>query len=73
MKAKKVLSIILACGMTMSLLAGCGQQESNETSSQKESISTTVESASGVVEDEPGEKGVTFPLEEPITLTAYVY
>ena len=77
MKAKKIMSIILACGMSIALLAGCGQETdakpgespvSKESSS--EGSSAVMESVSESVTD--ASKKITFPLEEPVTLTAYV-
>ena len=71
---KKLLSLLLACGMTLSLLAGCGQTDTKISSQASDTVKEEESSASaGQTETSAQEtKGITFPLEEPVTFTAVV-
>lgn len=68
MNTKKIVSFLLASIMVMSLLTGCGEKESDI----KES-SAVADEAEDIGEESVANKeegtGITFPLEEPVTMT----
>jgi putative aldouronate transport system substrate-binding protein len=70
MKVKKLLALIMASTMAMSLLAGCGQKEVSKEISQAEQPQTSEQSQKP--SDAAADDGkITFPLEEPIEITVY--
>ncbi len=84
MKARKITALLLTGAMSLSLLAGCGRQgESGTDGGTIGSGSTEETKAEGGSEGERGSEapdaesddiksnGITFPLEEPITLTMF--
>ena len=83
MKAKKIVALLLTCGMVVSGLAGCGEtgsessressQESRQEESGQDSEQETGQESTGQTEEEAGgETGkITFPLEEPVTMTMF--
>lgn len=75
MKIKKIVSLLLISAMSFSLLAGCGKKEAADTDikedTQTESQVSDVQSSEEADETEEQDK-ITFPLEEPITVTAFL-
>lgn len=73
-KAKKIVALLLAGGMALSLLAGCGSQTTDTPKEESKTETKTSEAAPAKSEEKAEEptdsEGVTFPLEEPITITA---
>lgn len=65
---KKVIAILLALGMTVSMLAGCGKTEESAADAKTEEVKVeeSAKEDNATVEEE---QGVVFPLEEPITFT----
>jgi len=74
MKAKKIVALLLASGMALSLLAGCGEKtdDKQSASNSKEESKSEVKESESEVESEEESKGITFPLEEPVTITAFM-
>lgn len=72
MKAKRIMSMLLAAGMMLSMLAGCGQKDADGSQDQADG-KEDAEDAEDAEEGEGTEesKGVTFPLEEPIEISVY--
>lgn len=87
MKLKKVIALIMTAALSLSVLAGCGGKESQESSAGNDTPSTEEESPSASekeesapdsaeTENESGEAeeasgAVTFPLAETMTFTAF--
>jgi len=87
MKAKKISALLLAGAMSLSLLQGCGQSAGQEAGQETESgtdessVEATAEDGSDEAEasessdsqpeDTKESGGITFPLEEPVTLTMF--
>lgn len=72
MKAKKVLSLLLACVFSISVLAGCGQSEgTKESESQNDSIEEAVKDDESKVDEAEESKEVVFPLEEPMEVSVF--
>jgi putative aldouronate transport system substrate-binding protein len=73
MKAKKLLALLMASAMAVSMLAGCGSSE-GETEVSKSSESEVEESKSEAAPEssDTDSTGVTFPLEEPYEIDVFV-
>lgn len=84
MKLKKLAAILMTAAMTMSMLAGCGQEQAETTADTAKDTSAT-ETEKDAAEDEGEDTadaetdaaeaegaGVTFPLEEPYEIDVVV-
>jgi len=83
MKLKKMVALFMTAAMTMSMLAGCGQEQAETTTDTKEDSSVSETQKDAASEDEgeaedAGEAadvagtGVTFPLDEPYEIDVVV-
>lgn len=68
MKAKRILALLLALALCVSLFAACGGDSGNSSSGSGDG-GTASTSEGG--DAEPAGSGITFPLEEPATLTIW--
>ncbi|MFR3237308.1 MAG: hypothetical protein ACLTOU_02120 [Acutalibacter sp.] len=72
-KAKKILALLLALALCLSLFTACGGDNGSSSEGSKPASTTSTEESGGEEGGgaEEGDTGITFPLDEPVTLTAW--
>lgn len=73
MKFKKIIALMLATAMSLSILAGCGNNDSGASTSEEKPSQTVTQSSVQESAAEATEESdqITFPLEEKMTFTAF--
>ncbi|MDL2233830.1 hypothetical protein LJC63_09695 [Ruminococcaceae bacterium OttesenSCG-928-L11] len=71
-KSRVVPALLLAAMLSVSGFSGCGQTGGESAAPSQPASQAASSAPSSAAEAEPAEAGVTFPLAEPITLSAYV-
>lgn len=73
MRSKKIMALLLAGAMSMSMLAGCGQDaDTKKENSESKLSSVNSEETNVSKENVVSETGVTFPLEKPYEVDVVV-